>query len=246
MGANESYNWSGARIRKEVLPSLGQGDKFFTSVKATWRVPKVTLHGSKKDARSAAWIGLDGGTWGLPDTPQEVKVLHAGTYHRVYIDKNGDLQSKYFAFFGLDPGLKTDDPYLKLKRFKVKPFDTITVVLNYDQSKGAATADFTGSSIARLPPQPISLPIVSGMITGYTVEWIFERISKDNDSHKPVYQGSYYPLGKHDVVHFRDAAAFTDQGNQVSPDQGDSISMFDPNQLTHGTALLWEVQIKPH
>ena len=162
------------------------------------------------------------------------------------LTKKGDPQSQYFAFFGLDPGHKTDDPYPKLERFKVKPSDTITVVLSYDQSKGSATANFTGSSIARLPPQPISLPIVNGTITGYTVEWIFERISKDNDSHKPVYQGSYYPLGKHDVVHFRDAAAFTDKGNQVSPDQGDSISMFDPNQLTHGTALLWEVQIKQH
>jgi hypothetical protein len=245
MGANESYNWSGARIRKEVLPPLGKGDNFFTSVKATWTVPKVTLRGSEKNARSAAWIGLDGGTWGLPDTPREVKVLQAGTYHEVV--EGGS--PTYIAFFGLDKGdAYATDIYKSrdFQKFQVRAGDKITVVLNYDQSRGSATADFTGSSIASLPPQPMSLPIVRGMITGYTVEWIFERISKDNNSHKPVYEGSYYPLGKNDDVDFTDAVAFTDQGNQVSPDQGDSISMFDPKQLTDAAALPSGVKIKQH
>ena len=88
MGTIESYNWSGARILKQILHFLEKGDNF-TSIKATWSVPKVTLHGSEKDARSAAWISLDGGTWGLADTPKEVKVLQAGTYHRVHLDKKG-------------------------------------------------------------------------------------------------------------------------------------------------------------
>jgi hypothetical protein len=239
MGTIDSYNWSGARVIKDVLPPLFPGTpqpEVFTSIKATWKVPKV------RNARSATWIGLDGGTWGLG---QPYHVLQAGTYHELL---NGG--PTYFAFFGFDDGRSTAYPYSRFKQFPVSPKDTIVITLQYTPGSPTATADFSGSSIAAphtLPPQPISIQIDSTAITGYTAEWIFERISKDNNSSKPDYKGSYYGLGNHDAVLFSDAEAGTNRGHSVSPDDGDSINLYDVDNwgtlLTTGTALSGEVQI---
>ena len=73
-----------------------------------WRVPKVELHRMDSESHSATWIGLDGGTWGLLDTPPVVKVLQAGTYHDVYLNSAGKPVATYFAFFGLDEGNPTE------------------------------------------------------------------------------------------------------------------------------------------
>lgn len=255
MGKIESYNWSGARIRKEVLPA-GQ---VFTSIKATWKVPTVGPHPPEKDVRSAAWIALDGGTWGyLPDkTP--VPVLQAGTYHQLSGGK-----TNYFAFFGLfddgDPDLPdTGDLYTSPSffRFNVRLHDTMVVVLTYTPGTpaGQAMADFTGSTSA--PPGSgakftIQVPdktILDKTIKGDTAEWVFERISKDNDSSPSKdYHNKYYPLGIHDHFDFDDAMAQTGNLKWISPDRGDSIVMLDidnlPDVITVGNALSNKVEIK--
>jgi hypothetical protein len=245
--AIESYNWSGARVTNDIPEMKYPTQQYFTSVLATWRVPTVEPNQNELDVRSAAWIGLDGGTFGLPETPSPVKVLQAGTYHEVQSGK----PAQYFAFFGLDDGsANTGDLYstAPFVRFSVKPYDRIKVVLTYPTgTPGEALADFSGSTSAPSDAK-FKLPIPDKTITGYTAEWVFERISIDNNSAKKDYQKSYYNLGNHDHIDFNQAVARTDGGNSISPDQGDSIIMRDvdnwPNPLTVGTASGQVVEIK--
>lgn len=246
----ESCNWSGARIIKDVLPDLfpKRADlQYFTSVKATWRVPKVELHGLETQLRSATWIGLDGGSWGLPSS--KTMVLQAGIYH--HIEPAGT--PVYTAFCGFDDGTYTPgstDLYDKFYHFTVQPSDTISVKLTYIRGSSTATADFTDTISAGLPTNAvIPISITNGQITGYTVEWIFERISKYNKTSKDYdYRNSYHALGHHDAVEFRHAEAMTNWKDSVSPDDGDSINMLDvdyyPTLLAAGAALCGEVQIK--
>ena len=244
--AIDSYNWSGARVTKDVLSVLypNPPNQFFTSVKATWRVPKVQLHQADKESHSATWIGLDGGTWGLIDTPPVVKVLQAGTYHDVYLSSTGKPVATYFAFFGLDEGNPAEtNLYPKFQRplFVVNPTDEITVLLEYTPGSHTANATFTSASQSAQYSIP-SIP--DGSITGYTVEWVLERISLNNDSSfKKDYYKAYRSLGNHDAVVFKNAEAMTDQGYSVSPDDGDSINMRDvddwPTLLTGAAALSW-------
>jgi hypothetical protein len=135
----------------------------------------------------------------------------------------------------------------------------MVVVLTYipGTSTGQATADFTGSTSAPSGPSAAQFTI-SGIpdqtdlgktIKGDTAEWVFERLSKDNDSSRSKdYRNKYYNLGTHDQVYFNEAMAQTDALKWISPDQGDSIVMRDvdhwPNLLTAGTALYEQVEIK--
>jgi Peptidase A4 family len=250
MSTIDSYNWSGARVTSDVLPVLfpqATASDLFTSVKATWRVSNVRLRGAQKELRSATWIGLDGGTWNLSNS--KYTVLQAGVYHHI----EPGQQPIYTAFCGVDTGdydLVLTDLYASPSFFvfPVKPSDKIKVELSYKQGSTTATADFTGTISAGLPANPVILiPITPGQITGYTVEWIFERISKYNKSRKD-FGSSYHALGNHEAVVFKDAEAKTNQGNLVSPDDGDSINMRDvddwPTLVTGGVALSNQVEIK--
>ena len=195
-------------------------------------------------------------TWGLDDS--KPNVLLAGIYHKI-----GSNGAEYTPFFGLETGVSTPssgDVYLtssfqRTSHLKVNAGDTITVELIYTPGSGGpntAKATFTrvGDSETLTIPNPANIPpippIDDKIITGYTVEWIFERISSNNDSSKP-YKGSYYELGNHDAVVFKDAEAGTNLNNWVSPDDGDSINMRDvddwPTLLTAGVALSGEVQV---
>ncbi len=238
----ESYNWSGARIVDDVLPLLKPPAKKFTSVKASWRVPTVELIAGKAESLSAAWIGLDGGTWGLG---KPAYVLQVGTYHQA------TGPHPYFAFAGLDDGKGLargePDPYSRFFKFDVKPSDLIRVQLTYDFGLHEAVADFKGSS-----PQPSTFSFKvydpANIITGYTTEWVFERISTDNDSKNYNYAGRYHELGNHSHLDFNDAQAQTDGGNWISADKGDSINMLDvddyPTLLTAGIVSRKVVEIK--
>jgi hypothetical protein len=255
--AIDSYNWSGARVTSDVLPLLfpqATNPQFFKSVKATWKVPNVGIHkgangqevdsqGASDSFRSAAWIGLDGGTWGLTEYPNPY-VLLAGIYHK------WGTSAEYTPFFGWDTGKSGDDIYLNPPFvnpiFTISAKDTITVELVYDRgtSPPSATATFAILGSTNQPP-PVTITFNAPPIPiGYTVQWIFERISKDNKQNPPW---SYHGLGNHDAVVFRDAVATTDQGYAVSPDQGDSIHMRKiedwPDLLTEGTAHFNQVEI---
>ena len=250
--AIDSYNWSGARVVQDVLPLLfpnSSKPQYFTSVKATWKVPKVNLHGSEAELR-ATWIGLDGGTWGLPSS--KTMVLQAGIYHHIE-PAIQPAKPVYTAFCGLDNGtyaLGRTDLYKDFYQFPLQPSDTISVKLTYMRGSSTATADFTDTISANLPANPvISFSVDPAMITGYTVEWIFERVSKYNKTATDYdYTKSYHALGNHDAVVFSYAEAMTNNGDPVSPDDGDSINMRDvdsyPSLLAAGTALPGEVLIK--
>ena len=185
MGTINSYNWSGARVTNDIPEMKYPAQQYFRLVRDKLEVPTIGSHSGEKDVRSAAWIGLDGGTWGfLPDkTP--VPVLQAGTYHQLSGGK-----TSYLAFFGSDDGdpylLDTGDLYSRSSffRFNVQPFDTMVVVLAYKPgAPGQAMADFTNSTSAPsgLGAQ-FTIPIPDKTIKGDTAEWVFERISTDNDS----------------------------------------------------------------
>jgi hypothetical protein len=257
--AIDSYNWSGARVTNDIPEMKYPNQQYFRLVRATWKVPTVGSRPFEKDVRSAAWIGLDGGTWGFLPDKSFVPVLQAGTYHELI-----GGTSTYSAFFGFDTGdpgldLQKTDLYSMFYRFTVQPSDTMVVVLTYipGTSTGQATADFTGSTSAPSGPSAAQFTI-SGIpdqtdlgktIKGDTAEWVFERLSKDNDSSRSKdYRNKYYNLGTHDQVYFNEAMAQTDALKWISPDQGDSIVMRDvdhwPNLLTAGTALYEQVEIK--
>ena len=248
----DSYNWSGARVTSDLLPLLNPPANYFKKVTATWKMPNVGPHTGELDSdkkpgpfRSAAWIGLDGGTWGLKNSTYNV--LLAGIYHKM-----GASGAEYTPFFGWDTGQAGDDVYLTPPfinpTIAIRPKDTIKVELEYFPVAATpyATATFTilGTSPVAATFTFDSAPVPSG----YTVEWIFERISKTNNPDSKYW--TYHSLGNHDAVVFRNAVATTDAGNMVSPDQGDSINMRKiedwpepPELLTEGTAHSNQVEI---
>ncbi len=253
----DSYNWSGARVTSDLLPHLNPPANYFKKVKGTWKVPSVGPHtgagGQELDSdkksgpfRSATWIGLDGGTWGLKNS--SYNVLLAGIYHKM-----GASGAEYTPFFGWDTGQAGDDVYLAPPfinpTIAIRPKETITVELEYfpGASPPYATATFT---ILGISPVTATFKFGSPPVpSGYTVEWIFERISKTNKPDSNYW--TYHSLGNHDAVVFRDAVATTDQDTTISPDQGDSINMRriedwpePPELLTEGTARSNQVEIK--
>ena len=152
----------------------------------------MELHESEGELRSATWIGLDGGTWNL--STSKTIVLQAGIYHHF---EPGGSAAEYTAFCGVDtggydPGLTDLYALPSFQPFKVYPSDKIKVKLSYTRGSPTATADFTGTSSAGLPTNPVkTINIPPGTdIKGYTAEWIFERISMYNKSRK-IFGGSF-------------------------------------------------------
>ena len=113
LAANESTNWFGYSEG-----SLANGGTLFSSITATWTVPKARQHARKEAEHSATWIGIGGGCIdGRCSLTDPTGLIQTGTEQ----DVAASGRASYSAWWELVPA-----PAVTISNMKIKPGNRIS------------------------------------------------------------------------------------------------------------------------